>query len=76
MKHNEHNEHYKKLDMQPWDIMKADFTRDEYRGYLKGNILKYVLRNKEGIKDYEKALVYAEELVLFETSRENKESNK
>jgi hypothetical protein len=57
-------EHYRRMAMQPWDIMEAVLTREEFIGYLKGCILKYTLRDgkKEGTDDIGKAQHYAEKL--------------
>lgn len=60
---NLHDGHYKKLGIEPWDILKANMTFEEYKGFLKGNIQKYLHRNKEGLKDYEKLVNYANKLV-------------
>lgn len=30
--------------LDPWEIMRQKFTPEEYRGYMKGNILKYLMR--------------------------------
>jgi hypothetical protein len=48
--------HYKGKKMQPWDII------DEYElNYYEGNILKYLLREKDyRIEDLEKLIHYAE----------------
>lgn len=48
-------------------------TDDEYRGALKFNIFKYTQRYKEknGVKDLEKARVYLDELIDFEKGNEN-----
>lgn len=55
--------HYERLEIEPWDIMKADFTKEEWIGFLKGNIIKYVLREKgENEKDAQKIQKYAKEL--------------
>ena len=45
--------------------MKAALTPEEYRGFLKGNIIKYISRAEEkgGLADYQKALVYVQWLV-------------
>lgn len=55
-----HQEYYEKNGIQPIDIMKANFTPEEYTGFLKGNILKYLLRykRKNGVEDLAKAQVY------------------
>ncbi len=41
--------HYKELDPQPWDVMEALLTPEEFRGFLKGNMIKYAMR--QGKKD-------------------------
>ena len=41
--------HYKDLDPQPWAVMQALLTPEEFRGYLKGNMIKYAMR--QGKKD-------------------------
>jgi hypothetical protein len=41
--------HYKDMDVQPWDAMQAVLTREEFIGFLKGNIIKYAMR--QGRKD-------------------------
>ncbi len=57
-------EHYNKK-IQPIEFMKASMTPEEYRGFLKGNIIKYISRAEEkgGKEDYKKALVYMQWLV-------------
>lgn len=57
------NKQYTTLDIEPWDIMKVDFTREEFIGFLKGNILKYLLRKKgSDLQDFEKIEHYAKKL--------------
>jgi hypothetical protein len=41
--------HYKELDPQPWLVMQALLTPEEFRGFLKGNMIKYAMR--QGKKD-------------------------
>jgi hypothetical protein len=41
--------HYKDMDPQPWAVMEALLTPTEFRGYLKGNMIKYAMR--QGKKD-------------------------
>lgn len=51
--------------IETWDYIKAKLTKEELRGYLKGNILKYVSRAEhkgESAKDYSKMLWYAKRL--------------
>lgn len=57
--------HYKDMTIQPWQIMEIVLTPEEFIGYLKGNILKYSLRQgkKKGADDDgAKALHYAQKL--------------
>lgn len=57
------NKQYTTLDIEPWDIMKADFTKEEFIGFLKGNIIKYCLRKKgSDLQDFEKIEHYARKL--------------
>ena len=41
--------HYKDMSMQPWAVMEAVLTPEEFRGFLKGNVIKYAMR--QGKKD-------------------------
>ena len=36
--------HYKDMPVQPWEVMAAILTPEEFIGYLKGNIIKYSMR--------------------------------
>lgn len=57
------NKQYTTLDIEPWDIMQADFTKEEFIGFLKGNIIKYCLRKKGSyLQDFEKIEHYARKL--------------
>ena len=58
-------EHYCKGDVECIDAIKASMTGDAFRGYCKGNCMKYLWRyeNKGGLESLEKALVYLEWLV-------------
>ncbi len=59
--------HYDSIALEPIDIMQANMTRDEYRGFLIGNIIKYTHRNKgDSIKDAKKIQVYARWLELMD----------
>jgi hypothetical protein len=40
----DHPPHYMAGGIETWDYIKAKLTIDELRGYLKGNILKYLSR--------------------------------
>ena len=56
--------HYKKLKIQPIEYIHANGI-----GYMEGNVIKYVSRwkDKNGIKDLEKAKHYIDMLIEFET---------
>nr|WP_279091362.1 DUF3310 domain-containing protein [Comamonas thiooxydans] len=56
--------HYKDMPMQPWDVMQAVLTPEEFRGYLKGNVIKYAMRagRKDGSDDAGKAQHYRQKL--------------
>lgn len=53
-------EHYTNNGIQPIDIMKKNMTKEAYRGFLEGNVLKYPLRykDKNGLEDLKKAKTY------------------
>ena len=60
-----HPSHYNQGGIETLDIIKMSLTKEEYTGYLKGNVLKYRERaqfkgNPE--QDYAKAKFYFEEL--------------
>ena len=52
--------HYKDMPIQPWAVMEAVLTHEEFVGFLKGNIIKYSLRagRKDGSDDAGKAEHY------------------
>ena len=52
--------HYKQMPIEPWEIMDAVLTTEEFIGFLKGNVIKYSLRagRKEGSDDANKARHY------------------
>ena len=56
--------HYKDMPIQPWHVMESVLTRDEFIGFLKGNVIKYSLRagRKEGSDDAGKARHYIQKL--------------
>ena len=56
--------HYKDMPIQPWALMETVLTVEEFRGYLKGNIIKYAMRagRKEGSDDAGKAKHYMQKL--------------
>lgn len=60
--------HYKDMPIQPWHIMEAVLTHDEFRGFLCGNVIKYSLRagRKAGTDDTGKAKHYMQKLKEFD----------
>ena len=56
--------HYKDMAVQPWEVMQHVLTYDEFVGFLKGNVIKYSMRQgkKEGSDDAAKALHYLAKL--------------
>lgn len=60
--------HYKDMPIQPWAIMEAVMTTEEFRGFLCGNVIKYSLRagRKEGSDDAGKAKHYMQKLKEFD----------
>ena len=61
---NTNSKHYETLNIQPWEIMERNFTTEEFVAYIKGNIIKYTLRDKgQDLTDAEKIKHYAEKLI-------------
>jgi len=56
--------HYKEMPVQPWAVMEAVLTHEEFIGFLKGNVIKYSMRagRKEGSDDAGKAQHYIKKL--------------
>ena len=57
--------HYAGKAVQPWDAMRAWMTPQQFEGYLRGNVIKYIARypDKSGIEDVKKAQHYMEKLI-------------
>jgi hypothetical protein len=58
-------DHYKNMGVQPWKAMESWMTPEEFRGFLKGNSIKYLARcnAKGGVEDVKKARHYIDKLV-------------
>lgn len=58
-------EHYANNGIEPIEIMRKNFNHDEFMGFCKGNVLKYILRyeDKNGLEDLEKARIYLNWLI-------------
>lgn len=61
--------HYKKCGVEPFAVMFNTLTEEEVKGFIKGNIIKYSIRNgikdETNEKDVEKAKFYMEMLRDF-----------
>jgi hypothetical protein len=58
-------EHYQSKSIQPWDAMQAWMTDEQFKGFLWGNVIKYIARwqDKGGIEDLRKARHYMDKLI-------------
>lgn len=54
-------DYYKTGGMEVIDILRAKFTKEQFEGFLAGNVLKYTLRagGKNGAEDLKKAAWYS-----------------
>lgn len=58
--------HYQDMgDFQPWNVLRAWLTPDEYRGWMKGNAIVYLARERQkgGDQDVAKALHHLQKLL-------------
>jgi hypothetical protein len=58
-------DHYKSKKIQPWEAMEAWMNQDEFRGFLRGNAIKYLAREKgnDKVTDIKKAMHYMKKLL-------------
>ena len=65
--------HYKYGDIECIDAIKASLTKEQFQGYLKASIIKYLWRyeKKNGLEDLNKADWFLRKL-RYEVERENK----
>ena len=66
---DKHDKHYLESVVEPIKVMEKLFTKEELKGFIKGNILKYRLRmgHKDDIqKEMDKIRVYEQWLVKLE----------
>ena len=58
-------DHYQRMTIQPWDVMRSCMSREEWLGFLRGNVVKYVMRSnaKGGTEDLQKAEHYLKTLI-------------
>jgi hypothetical protein len=57
--------HYKDKTIQPWTAMESWMTPEQFEGFLRGNVIKYIARykDKDGLRDVLKARHYLERLL-------------
>lgn len=60
--------HYHEGGIDVFAYGEANFTKEEMRGFFKGNIIKYITRfnKKNGVEDLRKAQEYLKELIRLE----------
>ena len=60
-----HPSHYTSGKIEVISIMEDQLTDEEYRGYIKGQVIKYVTRerHKNGLEDLRKAAWYLNRLI-------------
>lgn len=58
-------DHYQNMGVQPWDAMQAWMTAEQFEGFLRGNVIKYIARydSKGGLEDLRKAQHYLGALI-------------
>lgn len=61
-------DHYDRYSIEPIAALKAWLSPDEFRGFLRGNAIKYQVRyrDKHGVQDLEKAQWFLKALADFE----------
>lgn len=65
-------DYYKNKSIETIEVIRNELTSDEFRGYLKGQIFKYLARHrlKNGLEDLKKAQWYMNYLIKFEQEME------
>ena len=61
-----HPSHYNKGAMECLDVIKACLTNSEFKGFLEGNVIKYMYRKGDkgdALEDLNKACWYAKKLM-------------
>lgn len=65
----EHPRHYNEnKKMETWDLIEKFLSDDGFKGYLLGNVIKYLHRHeqKDGPADLDKAIEYIKKLKEFQ----------
>lgn len=70
--------HYDKYQIKPIAALQDWLSEEEYRGYLRGNAIKYQIRyrDKGGAEDLKKAQWYLNELLKLESGSDEKKNIK
>jgi hypothetical protein len=57
--------HYTSKSVQPWEAMEAWMSEEAFKGYIWGNVIKYMARweDKGGVEDLKKAKHYLDKLI-------------
>jgi len=60
-------DHYLSKSVQPWDAMESWMSEEAFKGFIWGNVIKYLARcdDKGGKIDLEKARHYLDKLIEF-----------
>lgn len=57
-------DHYKNMKIDVWEFLEANLSQEEFSGYLKGSIIKYLMRKKyDSLEDLLKAQHFLEKLI-------------
>lgn len=70
-----HPQHYTAGKIEVIRIMEDQLTDEEYRGYVKGQVIKYITREryKNGLEDLKKAYWYLGRLIAKLEKRKTKD---
>lgn len=70
-------EHYKGNGLECIDAIEAQMNPEEFLGYLRGNVVKYLWRwrHKGGVESLRKAQWYLNKLTVAAERKERKERN-
>jgi|TARA_R110000823_G_scaffold140976_4_gene270898 hypothetical protein len=61
-----HPDHYKVGGLETIEILEKKLTNEEFKGFLKGNVIKYITRGghkEDALKDFKKCKWYLDRLV-------------
>lgn len=69
-----HPQHYTSGKIEVIDVIEDQLSPEEYKGYIKGQIIKYVTRerHKNGVEDLRKAQFYLNRYIQYLEKGEHK----